>query len=134
MHENDYTLYDYIKPILTGSIISILLSGVLLFILSLVLTKIDIPFSLITPISVVILGFSTLIGSFIGAKKFGRKGLFIGLCTSLVIYLTLLLLNLSIEPQGFGTIAIIKAVVILATGIAGGVFGVNKKNHARFKI
>ena len=134
MHENDYTLYDYIKPILTGSIISILLSGVLLFILSLFLTKIDIPFSLITPISVVILGFSTLIGSFIGAKKFGRKGLCIGLCTSLVIFLTLLLLNLSIEPQGFGTIAIIKAVVILTTGITGGVFGVNKKNPTRFKI
>ncbi len=134
MHENDYTLYDYIKPILTGSIISILLSGILLFILSLVLTKMDIPFSLILPISIVILGFSTLIGSFIGAKSFGKKGFFIGLCISLVIFLTLLLLNLSIEPQGFGTIAIVKAVVILITGITGGIFGVNKKNPARFKI
>lgn len=134
MHENDYTLYDYIKPILTGSIISILASGILLFIFSLVLTKIDLPFPLIMPISIVILGFSTLIGSFIGAKSFGKKGFFIGLCISLVIFLTLLLLNLSIEPQGFGTIAIIKAVVVLIAGIIGGVFGVNKKNSAKFKI
>ncbi len=134
MHENDYTLYDYIKPILTGSIVSILSSGILLFIFSLILTKIDLPFPLTMPISIVILGFSTLIGSFIGTKSFGKKGFFIGLCISLVIFLTLLLLNLSIEPQGFGTIAIIKAVVVLITGIIGGVLGVNKKNSAKFKI
>lgn len=134
MHENDYTLYDYIKPILIGSIISILSAGVLLFIFALVITKIDLPFSLITPISVAILGFSTLIGSFIGAKGFGRKGFFVGLCISLVIFITLLLLNLSIEPQGFGTVAVAKAITILITGVVGGVLGVNKKKSAKFKI
>ena len=134
MRENDYTLYDYIKPILIGSIISILSAGVLLFIFSLVLTKVDLPFGIITPISIIILGFSTLIGSFIGAKSFEKKGFFIGFCTSLVIFLTLLLLNLSMEPQGFGSVAIVKAVTVLVTGIIGGVWGVNKKSSAKFKI
>ena len=88
MQENDYTLYDYIKPILIGSIISIFSAGVLLFIFALVMTKVDLPFSLVTPISIVILGFSTLIGSFIGAKSFGRKGFFVGLCVSLQLRIT----------------------------------------------
>ena len=38
MQENDYTLYDYIKPILTGSIISIFSAGIFLFIFALVMT------------------------------------------------------------------------------------------------
>ena len=134
MQENDYTLNDYIKPILTGSIISILSTAVLLFIFSLVMTKVDLPFSLVSPISIVILGFSTLLGAFIGAKSFGCKGFFIGLCTSLLVFLTLLLLNLSMEPQGFGSIAIIKAATILISGIVGGVLGVNKRKSAKFKI
>ena len=134
MQENDYTLYDYIKPILIGSIISILSIGVLLFIFALVMTKVDLPFILVTPISIAVLGFSTVIGSFIGAKGFGRKGFFIGLCTSLLVFLTLLLLNLSMDPQGFGSVAIIKAITVLSTGIIGGVMGVNKRKSAKFKI
>ena len=134
MQENDYTLYDYIKPILIGSIISIFSAGVLLFIFALVMTKVDLPFSLVTPISIVILGFSTLIGSFIGAKSFGRKGFFVGLCVSLLVFLTLLLINLSLQPQGFGSVALIKASTVLITGIVGGVLGVNKRKTAKFKI
>ena len=134
MQENDYTLYDYIKPILTGSIISIFSAGILLFIFALVMTKVDLPLSFITPISIMIMGFSTLIGSFIGAKSFGRKGFFIGLCVSLLVFLTLLLINLSIQPQGFGTVALVKASTVLVTGIAGGVLGVNKRKTAKFKI
>ena len=134
MQEKDYTIYDYIKPILTGSIVSILSTAVLLFIFSIVMTKVDIPFSLVSPISIILLGFSTFLGSFIGAKSFGKKGFFIGLCVSLTVFLTLLLLNLSMEPQGLGSIAAVKAVTTVITGVVGGVLGVNKRKTANFKI
>ena len=134
MQENDYTLYDYLKPILTGGIISLLLSGVFLFIFALVMTKIDFPFSIINPISIAILGISTLIGSFVGANGFRRKGFFIGLSVSLLVFLVLLLLNLSMDPQGFGTVAIVKGCTVIICGILGGVLGVNKRKNAKFKI
>ena len=134
MQENDYSLYDYIKPILSGSLISLLSIGVLTFIISITMTKVDLPFGFISPIAIIILGFSTLLGSFISSKAFGKKGFFLGLSISLFVFIILLLVNLSFEPDGFGTIAAIKGAVTLICGILGGVMGVNSKKSAKFKI
>lgn len=134
MQENDYSLYDYIKPILTGSLISLISIGVLTFIVSLAMTKVDLPFGFISPIAIFILGFSTLLGSFISSKGFGKKGFFLGLSISIAIFIILLLVNLSFEPDGFGTIAAVKGAVTLICGILGGVMGVNSKKSAKFKI
>ena len=91
MQENDYSLYDYIKPILSATFISVLSIAILTFILSLALTKIDLPFGMISPISIIIIGLSNFIGSFIGAKKFGKKGLFIGFSASIALFIIILL-------------------------------------------
>ncbi len=134
MQENDYSLYDYIKPILSATFIAVLLIAVLTFIFSLVLTKIDLPFGMISPISIIIIGLSNFVGTFIGAKRFGKKGLFIGLSASIALFIIILLVNLSIQPSGFGSIAAIKGVVTLFTGILGGILGVNGRSKAKFKI
>ena len=134
MHENDYSLYDYIKPILSATFISVFSIAILTFIFSLALTKIDLPFGLISPVSIAIIGVSNFIGSFISAKKFGKKGLFIGLSASITLFIIILLVNLSIQPSGFGSIAAVKGAVTLFSGILGGILGVNKKSKAKFKI
>lgn len=134
MQENDYSLYDYIKPILSATFISVFSIAILTFIFSLALTKIDLPFGIISPVSIVIIAISNFIGSFIGAKKFGKKGLFIGLCASISLFIIILLVNLSIQPSGFGSIAAIKGIVTLFSGILGGILGVNGKSKAKFKI
>lgn len=134
MQENDYSLYDYIKPILSAAFISIFSIAILTFIFSLALTKIDIPFGLISPISIAIIGISNFIGSFISSKRFGKKGLFIGLSASITLFIIMLLVNLSMQPSGFGTVAVIKGIVTLFAGILGGVLGVNGKSKAKFKI
>ncbi len=134
MQENDYTLSDYIKPILSATFISVFSIAILTFIFSLVLTKIDLPFGLISPISIIIIGISNFVGSFIGAKRFGKKGLFIGLSASITLFIVILLVNLSIQPGGFGSIAAIKGIVTLFSGILGGILGVNGKAKAKFKI
>ncbi len=134
MQENDYSLYDYIKPILSATFISVFSIAVLTFIFSLTLTKIDLPFGMISPISIAIIGISNLIGAFIAAKSFGKKGLFIGLSASIALFIIILLVNLSIQPGGFGSIAAIKGVVTLFAGILGGILGVNGKSKAKFKV
>ena len=134
MQENDYSLYDYIKPILSATFIAVFSIAILTSIFSLVLTKIDLPFGLISPTSIAIIGISNFIGTFIAARRFGKKGLFIGLSASITLFIVILLVNLSIQPSGFGSIAIVKGVVTLFAGILGGVLGVNGKKRAKFKI
>ena len=134
MQENDYGFYDYLKPILLGTFVSILSIGIITFLFALMMTTVDVPFGILTPASIVIVSISSLIGSYVGAKKLERKGLFLGLCTATLVLSIILLVNLTIDPQGFGVIAIIKSVAILVCSVFGGVVGVNKKKQAKIRI
>lgn len=134
MNENDYGFYDYIKPILLGTLISLISMGVLMFIISLAMTKVDFPLGFVSPAASAIIGISTFIGSVISAKSFQKKGFFIGLCIAMFVFIVMLLLNLSIDPQGFGTTALVKAAVTLVCGVVGGILGVNKRRSAKIKI
>ncbi len=132
MHD-DLKFSDYIRPILIGTVCTLLISAIFTVILSFIMTKMDFPLGFSMPAAVVILGLSTLIGASVCARKFGQKGLFMGLCVALFMFTIVLLVNLSMHPQGFGEVAMIKGGVILISGIVGGVVGVNKQKN-RIKI
>ena len=112
--------------ILKGSVSSIVISLILLFIFAIVLTYTTISETTIIPVVLTIVGISILIGSTISTKHIRKNGLLNGGLVGL-IYITILYLASSACFVGFSLSAnsFIMLAVGIITGIIGGIIGVN---------
>ncbi len=132
MQSDERSFSYYLKPIIFGVGISLILSAIMLLVFSFVLVNVDIPLSAISPIMIVIMGISVFLGSFIVARSVRRRGLFLGLCISLLFFIIMLLVSAATSPMGIGLDALWRFLVSLIAGVLGGVFGVNSKMKALF--
>ena len=123
--END----NSVLKICRGVVISILVTLVLLFFLSIILTYSNISENII-PISIVITsGVSILIGSVFTTKKMKRKGIVYGGIIGF-IYILLIYLISSITNKSFSIniYSIMMIIFSLLSGMLGGILGVNTNN------
>jgi len=112
--------------ILKGSALSIVVTLILLFIFSIVLTYTSVQESLIAPVVIVITAISILAGSSISSLKIKKNGLVNGALVGL-IYILVIYLIFSITGSGFmlNITSIIMVVSAIIAGIIGGIIGVN---------
>lgn len=112
--------------ILKGSAISIILTLVLLFVFSLILTYTNIQESMMAPVVIIITAISILVGSSISSLKIRKKGIINGALVGLIYILTIYLIS-SITGTGFllNITSIIMIVSSVIAGIIGGIIGVN---------
>lgn len=119
---------DIAKQIGKGVGISFLVTIILLFLFSVILTFSEVGENVINPVITIITAISILIGSSIGNMKIKKKGLLngglIGGLYILIIYFTSSMLNWYFGLELQSIIMIIAGVVF---GIIGGIIGVNKK-------
>ena len=113
-----------IKALLIGGGIGTVLFFILLVASAAVLLSMGIKASLLPYISVVIGGLSSFVASFIASKSAGEKGMLIGIGCA-VIELLALCAVLIVAANGLGIAAVFLCVAVIASGGAGGVFGVN---------
>lgn len=119
---------NYIVRISLGTVISIALTLVLLFIFSIVLTYTSISEDTIEPMIIGITGISILAGSSITTSKIKKKGIINGMIIG-GLYIFLLYMISSILNTGFGinTYTIIMMIIGMLAGAVGGIVGVNLK-------
>jgi len=119
---------ENILTILKGTMISILLTFILLFIFAGILTYTSATENTIPAVIIVITAISLLIGSSVVGRKAKRNGLMNGAIIG-TIYLLLIYIISSILGGGFGMglKSIIMIIVGIFFGILGGVVGVNSK-------
>lgn len=112
--------------IIKGSTISIIVTLVLLFVFSLILTYTKLQESIIVPVVIIITAISILIGSSISSLKIRKKGIINGALVGLIYILTIYLLS-SITGSGFSLniTSIIMIISSVVAGIIGGIIGVN---------
>lgn len=112
--------------ILKGSALSIVVTLILLFIFSIVLTYTSVQESLIAPVVIVITAISILAGSSISSLKIKKNGLVNGALVGLIYILVIYLIS-SITGSGFmlNITSIIMVVSAIIAGIIGGIIGVN---------
>lgn len=112
--------------IIKGSTISIIVTLVLLFVFSLILTYTKLQESIIVPVVIIITAISILIGSSISSLKIRKKGIINGALVGLIYILTIYLLS-SITGSGFSLniTSIIMMISSVIAGIIGGIIGVN---------
>ncbi len=124
-NENERKSSNILK-VIKGSVISIFISVILLFIASLILTYTNIGENAIPTMIIIISAISIFIGSLVSAMHIKQKGILNG---SLVgaIYIIIIYLFSSIAITGFNMN--IKSLIMLAAsiiaGTIGGIVGVN---------
>lgn len=114
--------------LIKGSISSIIISVIFLFVYAIVLTYTTVPESTMPLVITVIIGVSILIGSSISSMKIKKNGFINGGVVGL-IYMLLLYISSSMALSGFSInlntlILIISGIVV---GMIGGIIGVNIK-------
>ena len=117
----------YLVSISVGTGIGMLSSAVLIFMLAAILTIGDIPAVMISPATVFIIAFGGFFGGFSSAKISGEKGIFCGLISGIIFFLVAWIMGALFKNSGFGSAAIIKALMLIIAGSFGGIFGVNYK-------
>ena len=114
--------------ILKGSITAIVITLILLFIFSIILTYTSIKESAMSPVVIVITAVSILIGSSISTLKIKKMGLVNGALVGLIYILTIYVIS-SITGLGFSLQlqTIIMMLAAIGAGMIGGIIGVNLK-------
>lgn len=112
--------------IIKGSSISIIITLILLFVFSIILTYTTIQESIIAPVVIVITIISILIGSSISSLKIKKNGLINGGLVGLIYILVIYILS-SVTLVGFNVnmTTIIMMCSSIVAGIIGGIIGVN---------
>lgn len=112
--------------IMKGTLISIILTLVLLFILAIVLTYTKVSENMIPAAIIVITAISLLIGSTIANKKMKKNGILNGGIIGAIYLLTIYIVSSAVSGSFLlGLKSIIMVVVGMIFGIIGGVIGVN---------
>lgn len=111
-----------------GIVTSVLITLILLFIFSVLLTYTDIKESTIPTVTIIITAISIFVGSSISTIKLNKNGLVNGGAIGF-IYVFLLYIISSIVQTGFtlNTYSIITIILAIIAGMIGGIMGVNIK-------
>lgn len=114
--------------IFKGIIISILITLILLFLFSIILTYTNIGENVIPAVIIIATVISILIGSSISTIKIKKNGIINGGIIGLVYILGIYLIS-SIAQMGFGinVYSIIMIILSILAGMIGGIVGVNIK-------
>ena len=112
--------------IIKGSVFSILITLILLFIYAILLTSTNIPETTMSVVVITITGISILIGSSISSFKIKKRGIVNGGLVGLIYIITIYLIS-SIALIGFSMniTSIVMLMVVIVTGMIGGIIGVN---------
>ena len=116
--------------IMKGTLISVILTLVLLFILAIVLTYTKVSESMIPAAIIVITAISLLIGSTIANKKMKKNGILNGGIIGVIYLLTIYIVSSAVSGSfSLGWKSIVMLVSGIIFGIIGGVIGVNVSSH-----
>lgn len=114
--------------ILKGSIASILITIIILFVFALLLAYTNMPESIITPVIIGVSSISIIIGSIMSSRKIKKQGLINGGFVGLIYITTIYLLSSIIQKDfGVNTYSIVMIVACALAGCLGGIIGVNQR-------
>lgn len=116
--------------IVKGSITSVILTLILLFIFAIILTYTNVQENVVNPIVIIITAISILAGSSISTLKIKKNGLLNGALVGLIYISTIYILS-SITGSGFN-LNINSFIMIFSSiiaGMLGGIIGVNLKGQ-----
>lgn len=120
--------YDILKVVFRFVIISvfcIFTSAAMLYVLAIIVSKVNISFDVLYPATAVVLGFSAAINGFVLSRWFKENGMLWGIFAALITVAVLTLISLYYASCAISVTYLTKASIIILSGAAGGIIGVN---------
>ena len=117
-----------LKTVIKSVILSYVISIILFLLLSFVITYTKIPYSVITPSSIIITLLSILTAGIINGKKSNEKGWLTG-CITGFVYMFILYIagSLIFKTPNISSYGIIMIIIGMLSGITGSIIGINNK-------
>lgn len=104
---------------------------VILSLFAALMTVRDLPHSAVVPMSILGVAAGTILAGYCCARILRERGLLWGLGCGTVIFLLAFFCELMLLGQPVGILALYKFIIYAASGMIGGVLGVNKKRRVR---
>ena len=92
------------------------------------LTKIDVPESVVSAVTAAALCIGAYVGGYVGARKNRRNGLILGIMCGGIIFIILFLISVIFVKSTEGLSGGSKLFLVMLCGSVGGIVGVNSKN------
>lgn len=126
--QNSGFLTCSIKTVLKNVLIGYGISLVLFFIFAFVITYTSVPYSIVSPISVIITTIGIITAGILGGKKSSEKGWLTG-CITGFIYMLILYIFGSIvyKNPGISSNGIMMIIIGIISGALGSIIGINNK-------
>lgn len=123
-----------IKAVLTGTLIALLISVILLCIMSaIVITSGLLPEGLTNIVTIIFLGMGIFCGGFVASRITKSAGLVVGLITGISTFLLVTVIGLTKSSDSVTYLTLVRLAASLITGALGGVIGVNKREKIQIK-
>lgn len=120
----------YIFYVAKGSIVATLISIVLIFIMSVILTFSNVSETIIPTSVIIISSLSVLAGSILSAIGLNKNGLINGATVGIVYILIIYILSSIMTTEfNINVKSLIMALVSITTGMVGGIIGVNIRKN-----
>ncbi|MBR5134986.1 MAG: TIGR04086 family membrane protein [Clostridia bacterium] len=126
-------LKQFAKPILIGTFIGVLVCLIVLLLFAVLASSFDIPQAAVIPLALVASAIGAFSGGGVGGLISKKNGWLIGTVTSLLLYFISILAGLVLFRQIHGSVILIKAAIMLASGILGGIVAVNYSHERKRK-
>ena len=97
----------------------------MLYVLAIIVSKINISFDVLYPATAVVLGLSAALNGFVLSRWFKENGLLWGVLAALITVAVLTLISLYYASYTISVTYLTKASIIILSGAAGGIIGVN---------
>ena len=124
---------NFVKSIIIGSFLGIILCIALLFLSAFVLTKSsNIPHLAVSPLVMMIAGCGAFAGGYIGARILKQNGMLCGMVCGFVMFVILFIAGLVTVRESLSLTTLIRLLLMLLTGAVGGILGVNKRKKIKY--
>lgn len=124
-HVSFYSMYA--KPLLFGSISSIIVSSLLLFLTALLISKgRNIPYEFMEILMILISTLGSFVGGFISGKFSKSKGWLSGLLCGGILFFIFFICGLIVTHSSLTIITITRGIGIILASTIGGIIGISK--------
>ena len=114
-----------------GVVLSLLVTFLMMLLSALVLTLGDFSESIAFPLSSLSLGVGSFFGSRYTARKLQEKGYLCGIINGGILFLFNMILSIIINGFSFTALSIIRLIIVMLSGIIGGITGINSRASGR---
>lgn len=126
------TLWDSARPALAGLLLSCAVTAGLIAAFSLLFVLLEsITKSAVVPLALLSAALGCFAGAFLCAALVKRNGIIFGAVIGLMMFLVIVIVGLMGKDGLFGTETMIKLLILLISGCAGGYFGCSSKRNRR---